>query len=43
MRIDLIQGCRRQAAVVELVTELKAKGSLVQGISPDNKVKIVKY
>lgn len=29
--------------VVELITELRSKGSFVQGISPDNKVKIVKY
>jgi arginine/lysine/ornithine decarboxylase len=29
--------------VVDLVTELRAKGSVVQGVSPDNEVKIVKY
>jgi arginine/lysine/ornithine decarboxylase len=29
--------------VVELVTELRSKGSFVQGITPDNKVKVVKY
>jgi len=29
--------------VVDLVTELRAKGSVVQGVNPDNEVKIVKY